>query len=111
VADPPTFTSDNDVKFEHWKDLLASKLLYNADHFVPPNGDVETQEDNRTHYAKSKVGGTALGYLLPHIKAMEARDEIVTVANVVDFLEGIFVNPHQQSKARSKLRTYKIKPS
>jgi hypothetical protein len=30
---------------------------------------------------------------------------------VVDFLEGIFVNPHQQSKARSELRTYKMKPS
>jgi hypothetical protein len=42
---------------------------------------------------------------------MEARDEIVTVANVVDFLEGIFVNPYQRLKARSELRTYKIKPS
>jgi hypothetical protein len=111
VADPPTFTGDNDVKFEHWKDLLAGKLLHNADHFVPPDGDVETQEDNRTHYAKSKVGGTALDYLLPHIKAMEARGEMVTVANVVDFLEGIFVDPHQRSKARSELRTYKMKPS
>jgi hypothetical protein len=42
---------------------------------------------------------------------MEARDEIVTVANVVDFLEGIFVDPHQRLKARSELRTYKMKPS
>ena len=42
VADLPTFTGDNDVKFEHWKDLLVGKLLYNADYFIPPDGDIET---------------------------------------------------------------------
>ena len=46
------------------------------------------------YYAKSKVSRTALDYLLPHIKAIEAQDKIVTVANIVDFLEGIFVNSY-----------------
>ena len=46
------------------------------------------------HYAKSKVSRTALDYLLLYIKAIEAQDKIVTIANVVDFLEGIFVNSY-----------------
>jgi hypothetical protein len=46
------------------------------------------------HYVKSKVSRIALDYLLLHIKAIEAQDKIVTITNVVDFLEGIFVNPY-----------------
>ena len=46
------------------------------------------------HYAKSKVSRIALDYLLLHIKAIEAQDKIVTVANVVNFLESIFVNSY-----------------
>ena len=110
VADPPIFTGEDDVTFEHWKDLLTGKLVHNADHFVSPDGNVDSGEDNRTHYAKSRVGGKALRYLLPHIRTIEARGKLVTIANVVEFLEAIFTNPHQQSKARNKLRTYKIKP-
>ena len=46
------------------------------------------------HYAKSKVSKIALNYLLLHIKAIETQDKIVTIANVVDFLEGIFINSY-----------------
>jgi hypothetical protein len=46
------------------------------------------------YYAKFKVNKKALDYLLLHIKVIEARDKLVTITNIVDFLEGIFVNPY-----------------
>jgi hypothetical protein len=111
VADPPIFTGEDDVTFEHWKDLLAGKLVHNADHFVSIDGNIDAEEDNRTHYAKSRVGGAARRYLLPHIRATESRGELVTIASIVAFLETIYTDPHQQTKARDELRTYKMKPS
>ena len=94
VADPPVFTGEDDVTFEHWKDLLTGKLVHNADHFISPTGDTDSEEDSRAHYAKSRIGGKALRYLLPHTRATEARGELVTVANIVEFLEAIFTDPH-----------------
>ena len=44
------------------------------------------------YYAKSKVSKIALNYLLLYIKAIEAQDKIVTIANIVNFLESIFIN-------------------
>jgi hypothetical protein len=46
------------------------------------------------HYVKSKVSKKALDYLLLHIKVIKARDKLVTITNVVNFLEGIFINPY-----------------
>jgi hypothetical protein len=46
------------------------------------------------HYAKSKVSRKALDYLLLHIKVIEARNKLVTITNVVDFLERIFINSY-----------------
>jgi hypothetical protein len=46
------------------------------------------------HYVKFKVSRKALDYLLLYIKVIKARDKLVTVVNIVDFLERIFVNPY-----------------
>ena len=59
-----------------------------------PTSDVDLEEDSRAHYAKSRIGGKALRYLLLHTRATEARGELVTVANIVEFLEAIFTNLH-----------------
>jgi hypothetical protein len=44
------------------------------------------------HYAKSKVSKKALDYLLLYLKVIKARNKLVTITNIVDFLEGIFIN-------------------
>jgi hypothetical protein len=46
------------------------------------------------HYAKSKVSKKALDYLLLYFKVIKARNKLVTITNIVDFLEGIFINPY-----------------
>jgi hypothetical protein len=44
------------------------------------------------YYVKSKVSKKALDYLLLYIKVIKARNKLVTITNVVNFLEEIFIN-------------------
>lgn len=109
AEDPPKFTGEDDVEFDHWKDLLVGKLLHNADHFVPADGDPEKEEDARVHYTKTKVGGRALVQLVPYIKAQERRGELVTTEDIVSFLERNFKDTNQRTKAKTELRQLKMK--
>jgi len=111
AEDPPKFTGEDDVDFDHWKDLLIGKLLHNADHFMPADGDLAMQEDARVHYTKTRVAGRALGQLVPYLKAKERRDEAVTTEDIVNFLERTFKDTNQRSKAKADLRQIKMKPA
>jgi hypothetical protein len=39
-----------------------------------------------------KVSKKALNYLLLYIKVIKARNELGNITNIVNFLEGIFIN-------------------
>jgi hypothetical protein len=100
IPDPTKLGDGKEPSFDFWQVQLLGKFEVNADHFA--------DEKARKYYVLGCTEGDAQRHLLPRCKP-ESTNPFKTAREMIDYLKGIFTNPHHVEDAKREYRALRMK--
>ena len=104
--DPPILEDGKKPTFRVWNSQLRNKLSSNADWFV--SEDPEDPDKVKVAYIETRVDGKAAEHLYPWLEARRDVGKVISVKDVIQFLENVFEDPDRRLKARQELKKLKM---
>jgi len=90
------------MNFQQWHSAILDKLRVNGDWYV--GATQEDTERDQVAYMRTRTSGAAYQTISALLRALQTKQEAVTVDYVLDRMEKNFGNPHERLDARNQFR-------
>jgi hypothetical protein len=95
IPDPKALSDGKDPTYDFWRAAVMRKLKVNADHYPSDTAKV------------AFVIGIVSGDAANHIEPLIGNDDL-TLTELMDHLDAIFIDPHKRKNARQEYRSLKM---